>query len=211
MSSPVKPADINACVADPNSTLCGNFLNTLIKLPALLAQWWTWAFNADGTSTKALVNAVHQTGDLVMAACLQTEDGTRLLCDGRQVSQTTYADLYAKIGSTYGTASAGNFLLPDFRARFPVGIGTFPSSAVVALGVTGGEEKHALTLAELPSTIGKLPSGATGVWARQAGIGTTSITSANGSQDGLIVPPVGSDTPHNTIPPYLGVYVYIIT
>jgi microcystin-dependent protein len=40
-----------------------------------------------------------------------------LLCDGTQVSQTTYANLYAAIGCNFG-CSGGNFHLPDLRGRF---------------------------------------------------------------------------------------------
>lgn len=45
-----------------------------------------------------------------------------LECNGGQISQTTYADLYSgqplSLGSYYGSASAGNFRLPDYRGRF---------------------------------------------------------------------------------------------
>src|SRR6185436_5578909 len=39
----------------------------------------------------------------------------------------------------------------DFAARFPVGVGTFPSGASVAVTGTGGEEKVTLTEGQLPS------------------------------------------------------------
>jgi hypothetical protein len=45
-----------------------------------------------------------------------------LLCDGSSVSQTTYAALYAAIGNTYGSATSGNFLLPDYRGYFLRGL-----------------------------------------------------------------------------------------
>lgn len=38
----------------------------------------------------------------------------------------------------------------DFSAMFPIGPGTLPSGAVLAEGDTGGEEKHALKLDEMP-------------------------------------------------------------
>lgn len=43
-----------------------------------------------------------------------------LACSGQAVSQTTYADLYALIGTTYNTGGegAGNFRLPDLRGEF---------------------------------------------------------------------------------------------
>ena len=44
-----------------------------------------------------------------------------LLCDGSAVSQTTYADLYAVIGVTFGDPGGGEFNLPDMRGRMPLG------------------------------------------------------------------------------------------
>ena len=42
-----------------------------------------------------------------------------LVCDGSEVSKTTYADLYTIIGDTYGTSTdAGKFKLPDLRDKF---------------------------------------------------------------------------------------------
>lgn len=45
-----------------------------------------------------------------------------LLCDGSEISKTTYADLFAIIGNTYGTATDTNkFKLPDLRDKFVQG------------------------------------------------------------------------------------------
>ena len=46
-----------------------------------------------------------------------------VLCDGRQLSQTTYAGLYAVVGNYYNTGgeSSGNFRIPDLRGRATVG------------------------------------------------------------------------------------------
>lgn len=36
-----------------------------------------------------------------------------LLCNGAEVSQSTYPALYAQVGNSFGTASTGNFKLPN--------------------------------------------------------------------------------------------------
>ena len=47
-----------------------------------------------------------------------------LLCDGSQVSQATYAALYAVVGANaFGTDSGGNFFLPDLKGRTVIGVG----------------------------------------------------------------------------------------
>lgn len=70
-----------------------------------------------------------------------------LLCDGQSYLISTYRDLYNAIGTTYG-GYGQSFQVPDLRGRFPVGkdTGTF-----AALGGKGGEEKHTLTVAEMPA------------------------------------------------------------
>lgn len=40
----------------------------------------------------------------------------------------------------------------ELRAKFPIGVGTLPSGTVLAVGDTGGSEKHVLTANELPAS-----------------------------------------------------------
>ena len=63
---------------------------------------------------------------IIMAFAGSTAPTGFLACDGSVVSQTTYATLYAAIGSTWNTGSegAGNFRLPDLRGTFLRGSGT---------------------------------------------------------------------------------------
>lgn len=58
-----------------------------------------------------------------------------LLCDGTEVSRTTYATLFAVVGGTYGAASSSTFTLPDLRGRVLLG-----ASGSHALGTVGGSE-----------------------------------------------------------------------
>lgn len=73
-----------------------------------------------------------------------------LLCDGSAVSRTTYADLFAEIGTTYGAGDGSTtFNLPNTAGRVMAGkaaAGTFAT-----LGAVGGEETHLLTSAEMPA------------------------------------------------------------
>ncbi len=72
-----------------------------------------------------------------------------LICDGREVSRTEYADLFAVIGTAYGEGDGSTtFNLPDLQSRIPVGISTEPEFD--ELGKTGGAKDHALTVDEMP-------------------------------------------------------------
>jgi microcystin-dependent protein len=56
-----------------------------------------------------------------------------LECNGQAVSQSTYADLFAIIGTTYGDPGGGNFNVPDLQDNVPIG-----KSNNKALASTGG-------------------------------------------------------------------------
>ena len=75
-----------------------------------------------------------------------------LLCDGRAVSRTTYAALFAVIGTTFGSGDGSStFNLPDMRGRVAVGVDSDAN-----LGVKSGAKNHALTNAELPVLSGSI-------------------------------------------------------
>lgn len=65
-----------------------------------------------------------------------------LECNGDAVSQTTYAALFAVIGTTYNTGGegAGNFRLPDHRGRAGIGRGTGTGLTARTLGASLGHE-----------------------------------------------------------------------
>lgn len=74
-----------------------------------------------------------------------------LICNGSAVSRTTYASLFATIGTTYGTGDgATTFNLPDLRGKVPVGKDSTQAEFDV-LGETGGAKTHTLSIAEMPS------------------------------------------------------------
>ncbi len=76
-----------------------------------------------------------------------------LACDGAAVSRTTYDDLFAVIGTTWGTGDGSTtFQLPDLRGRAAIGVdGTAgrQAASLSDLGDTGGEAEVTLTVAQL--------------------------------------------------------------
>jgi len=77
-----------------------------------------------------------------------------LLCDATAVSRTTYAALFAVIGTTYGVGDGSTtFNLPDGRGRSAIGSGTGDAADATAhtLGSKTGTETHTLLTAEMPA------------------------------------------------------------
>ena len=69
-----------------------------------------------------------------------------LLCDGSAVPRTTYAALFAVIGTTYGSGDgASTFNLPDLRGRVAAGV-----DSDADLGMCEGERTKILSEQELP-------------------------------------------------------------
>lgn len=89
---------------------------------------------------------------------------TWLLCFGQAISRTEYAELFAVIGTTYGSGNGSTtFNVPDYRGRVIAGrdnmggtnanrLGTFSGfTSASNLGESGGNEVVTLTLPQIPS------------------------------------------------------------
>ena len=76
--------------------------------------------------------------------------GGWLLCGGQAVSRTTYAELFAAIGATYGAGNGSTtFNVPNLAGRVPVGLDA-GQTEFNTLGKTGGAKTHTLTTAQIP-------------------------------------------------------------
>lgn len=95
-------------------------------------------------------------GDLKWSAITDNSLSVRgwLKCDGSSLSRTTYSDLFAVIGTTYGYVDATHFNLPNCNGRVLAAPGQ-PSNGAGstnhALGTAYGNQTHTLTVNEMPS------------------------------------------------------------
>lgn len=113
--------------------------------------------NATGTTRKITITTFllafkylySPTGQMTQYAASTAPDGW-LMCDGSAVSRSTYSDLFALIGTTYGAGNGTtSFNVPDMRGRMPVGkaaTGTFGT-----LNASGGTETETLTSDQMPA------------------------------------------------------------
>ena len=104
-----------------------------------------------------------------------------LLCDGRAVSRTTYARLWAAIIDWWGAGDGSTtFNLPDLRRHVRMGSGGQASSVIgTTVGSRGGAETHTLTAAEMPAhTHGDGTLSASSAGSHTHGDGTLATASA---------------------------------
>lgn len=122
---------------------------------------------ANGTATTDAVN-LSQLNQAVPVGTIfdyvgSTAPANYMFPYGQAISRTTYADLYAVIGDTFGAGDGSTtFNLPDFRGRVSAGKDDMGGSAAnrltssggvvgTTLGATGGAQTHTLTDAEVPA------------------------------------------------------------
>lgn len=187
--------------------------------------------------------SVYMPTGAVLPYAVSTPPPGWLACDGSAVSRTTYSALFAVISTTYGAGdSSTTFNVPDTRGRFIAGFdsgnatGRLTNSvsggvSAAAMGNTGGEQAHQITLAELASHphgvsdpghahtaltpvnntgsfgAGANPPSASGSGVVDNQIGTTTSTSATG----ISVSSAGGNAAHNTVAPALVLFYVIKT
>ena len=122
------------------------------------------------------------------------------ICDGSEVSRTTYAELFNVIGTAYGEGDGTTtFNLPNKKGRVSVGLDS-SQTEFNTIGKKGGEKTHQLKVEELPShahtvkgTVGS------GGYAEGVSFGN----SANpGYTSWVGMSAVGGNQPHNNLQPY---------
>lgn len=151
----------------------------------------------------ALVDKYGPAGMICMTAASSAPAGW-ILCNGAYVSRTTYARLFAAIGTQYNGVSdtdATKFRLPNFVGRMPIGIYTGDSD-FATLGKPGGEKTHILTTSEIPSHDHQVTANG-GYYAYGGSAGNPAGGSGYGTQlSTLRTGQTGGDGAHNNMPPY---------
>lgn len=96
-----------------------------------------------GTITRHEINGggISPTGSVIAWTGSSAPDGW-LLCDGTAVSRTTYAQLFAIAGTSYGVGDGSTtFNVPDLKDRLPLGKGTNNSTLGTQTGSMSASSK----------------------------------------------------------------------
>ena len=150
-------------------------------------------------------------GSIIAFGGAAAPDAGWLLCDGSNVSRTTYARLFAAISTAYGTGDGGTtFGLPDLRDRVLLGKGSNNGT----LGTETGSASASSVITNATGTTGTGTSGSTtnslsltsGTFATSAkdsatGSATTNVTNTahTHSIPGLTVPALTTTLPSSVV------------
>jgi microcystin-dependent protein len=133
------------------------------------------------------------------------------LCDGQLLPISQNTALFSLMGTTYGGDGVNTFALPNLQGRVPLHMGSLGSSNYT-LGTTAGEETVKLTTAQMPahshefvsSGIAGLDNPAGSVLgAPAAGTELYAAGGPTGTMNAAGNVPVGTNTPHPNLMPYL--------
>lgn len=141
---PVARGGTGASTLTSNNVILGNGTSAVQFVApgttghVLTSNGTTWTSAAPSTASAAPV------GSVVMYGGGSAPTGW-LLCDGSAVSRTTYSDLFAVVGTTYGVGDGSTtFNLPDARGVFVRGAGTQTISAINYTGTRGTTQGDAM-------------------------------------------------------------------
>lgn len=206
MGSPITASDFQ--IQNFGGDVCEQ-LRKLLEMSSNLSEFFAWMFNADGSEVsqefKAMIQDIATPVGGVLFYPFNAVPAGYLILNGQNVSRTTYANLFAVWGTTFGVGDGSTtFGLPNFQDKFLCGSGT---NAV--FGATGGEASHTLTASEMPTHSHPFPSGddASGFLLKTSAAGKALDIVASG--DAISVPATGDaggSQPHENRPPFFAGY-----
>lgn len=135
----LSPNSTFAVTIDPPAALSSNYSITLPTLPAATS---IMTMSAAGVVSTTAINQLVPPGVIIPYGGTSAPSGY-LICDGAAVSRSTYAALFAAIGTAYGYGdNSTTFNVPDTRGFFLRGVdngaGRDPDASSRTQSATGG-------------------------------------------------------------------------
>jgi microcystin-dependent protein len=197
--STLKTIQSTDVIADSRQDINDNFTELNTDKVETLADLGLTGTAADYNNALTWAPRLVPAGAVTMNAGSTTPTGW-LECEGQAVSRSTYADLFAAVGTTYGVGDGSTtFNLPNLQGRVPVGVDT-GQTEFDALGETGGAKTHTLTTAQIPAHTHTLPSYQN---TNTASSNLNGLANTTGTQNTHTTSSVGGGEAHNNLQPYI--------
>lgn len=132
----------------------------------------------------------------------ETAPANWLICDGSAISRTTYADLFAVIGTNFGSGDGSTtFNLPNMKGKVAVGLDSNDSD-FNSIGKTGGGKTHTLTVEEIPSHTHLMEGVRKWVGSETGNVKWPQDGEYQHAKEGMPTDYTGGNQSHNNLQPY---------
>jgi microcystin-dependent protein len=144
----IQPGPVGGALSVQGSTfsisgpaLSGNGPRKILTVPGIAAQLDLADFYMNSLVPPSTV--IFKAGSTIPAGWLY--------CDGSAVDRVLFGKLFNEIGTTFGAGDGvSTFNIPDCRGRSPLGEGMGSGLSLRSLGDLVGEERHILSVSEVP-------------------------------------------------------------
>lgn len=182
--------------ASPDVTDCSTTVTVPTQLWFDAASGFSVSEPGTGVAKVSLTVAGVPAGTIIAYGGSSEPTGWKL-CNQQALNRTTFSDLFAVIGTTFGAGDgATTFNVPDLRGRAPIGAGTGTDGhgdlTARTLGDIGGCETHTLVTSEMPAHTHTIAYSAQAVAATggnqplsSGGTVTTSSTGGGGAHNNM--------------------------
>jgi microcystin-dependent protein len=194
-----------------------SFTGTINNITTTVFGYLSGVSSSIQTQLNNLATQLNPTGSIIMSPLsnIQTTSGNKyLLCNGQNVSRTTYSILFTAIGTTFGVGDGSTtFGVPNYQGLFLRGMGsqTINSTAYTGVSVSSAQQDAVQNHTHLPQTGSYLlttsSASSTGGYGSQ--FPATKPDTSNFANTGLMA--TGRNDTNETRPVNLCVYYYVKT
>lgn len=131
----------------PATTVTGNWLNAVQEeIANAIESFGEELDKPDNTQLAAILQAITMPAGAVQPFARSTAPAGWLVCNGQPISRSTYASLFAAIGTTFGAGNGTTtFNLPELRGEFIRGLDNgrgVDAGRVLGSAQTEGLQRH---------------------------------------------------------------------
>lgn len=150
MGSPVRSDDFTAVTGATSA--CDGF-KRLLRIPGQLKLFLGWLLDGDGNLSESAADGIADyltpIGSIIMWGASSLPSAKWLVCNGQAVNRVTYASLFLRYGTVWGSGDGSTtFNLPNFQGFIPRGV-----DIANPLGSESGSDSVTLSSTNIPDSV----------------------------------------------------------